>query len=833
MVDFSDGEASERWFAGIEPVKRQHEVAVALAARAALRVAPLLSAELSRRRPRAATLTNLVLPSLRAAASAWAVARYPVHRDVLRAPALSAIRAARYSTTAGAASAARAVYRSAARAALVAAHHSAPRPARAALAALRNAFSATAITVSAAMMDDAAAQDAAFVDSGSSGDELAGLPLWPAGMPEWALDNWQVLKSALLDAGEGWDVWTEWYEARIAGNADAPNEALEEMGLAGDADVPNEALEIARATIPDEVWKQGPAVVNAEIKRLIAEHEGNAQDTNSVREQRDFEPILATRAALRALPLFVTDTERMGGQAKSRFLLSVFRALAVAWARTEYSSSVSPKWSVAAAREVSHHMKGSGTTALDVGGAAAAAAFAAGSVNDKVVLSRALGARTSAMRAMAFVYVAGGDIALNAHRSDESDIVPGVRPDQIAQIELWSGRNPPEFIVQPWETLKEQLRIADEDWDVWIDWYEARLDGQLRRREIELAFVNYIQNVPATAPASVANSEIKRLIEIAEPNLIEPLLVSDTLEALILPSIENIPEQESTGTHFGLDAQGRIDVVRIPPATDDLQRFHYDEMRHKAQQLVGLGQMLGDIASAVTRILEALPEQMEDASVDKLWSRGNTLRRRHDAHVRTVDDKLGPDPARLDTLVAANLVDFIDTFNVYAIGDPRLLELDRIRLGPQDREAARKLIDLAEPIARAVAEPESPVTPGAQETLAEQVSAATDAPNDINGDQAAELAQRTTGNFVSELLRRAYAPIRKVGAFAKSEAKFAQKEIRAGAYRTVGAAVVIHWPEISSFVVRNADALRAFVTEAYQNPKLVEIINLIVRAAGH
>ena len=102
-----------------------------------------------------------------------------------------------------------------------------------------------------------------------------------------------------------------------------------------------------------------------------------------------------------------------------------------------------------------------------------------------------------------------------------------------------------------------------------------------------------------------------------------------------------------------------------------------------------------------------------------------------------------------------------------------------------------------------------------------------------------ELARSTTGNFVSELLRRAYAPIRVVGAFVKSEASLAQKEIRAGFYRAAGAAAFvglpgyIYWPEISSFVVRHADSLKAFVSEVYQNPKLVEIIDLIVRAAGH
>ena len=290
-----------------------------------------------------------------------------------------------------------------------------------------------------------------------------------------------------------------------------------------------------------------------------------------------------------------------------------------------------------------------------------------------------------------------------------------------------------------------------------------------------------------------------------------------------------------------MDAQGRIDVLRTPPTIDELQRFHYEEMRHKAQALAGLGQMLGDIAPDAIRILEALPERIDDVSVDKLWSRANTLRRRHDAHVRTIDSNLGPDPARLHPLVAAKLGDFIDSFNVYVIGDPRGLELDRIRLGPQDREAARKVAALAAPIARAASEPQSPATPAAQEALSEQVDAAIDAPDDINGDQAAELARKTAGNFVSELLRRAYAPIQKLGVVVTNEAKVAQKEfalafIALRELRLSQDCLPAHISigrRLRHFVVRNADALRAFVTAAYQNPKLVEIIDLIVKAAGH
>ena len=46
MVDFSDREEVKRWLDAIEPAPRRREVAIALAARAALRVVPLLGREL-------------------------------------------------------------------------------------------------------------------------------------------------------------------------------------------------------------------------------------------------------------------------------------------------------------------------------------------------------------------------------------------------------------------------------------------------------------------------------------------------------------------------------------------------------------------------------------------------------------------------------------------------------------------------------------------------------------------------------------------------------------------------------------------------------------------
>ncbi len=70
MVDFSDREEIKRWLDGIKSAKRRREVAIALAARATLRVTPLLGRVMTS--AQAKVLTDFVLSSLRAtAAGAW------------------------------------------------------------------------------------------------------------------------------------------------------------------------------------------------------------------------------------------------------------------------------------------------------------------------------------------------------------------------------------------------------------------------------------------------------------------------------------------------------------------------------------------------------------------------------------------------------------------------------------------------------------------------------------------------------------------------------------------------------------------------------------------
>ncbi|WFE88565.1 P-loop NTPase fold protein [Roseibium porphyridii] len=87
---------------------------------------------------------------------------------------------------------------------------------------------------------------------GLPADALVQSALWPdAYMPDDVLKMWEELKARLLEGGPDWDVWTLWYEQRLAG------QQLRDL-----------TLEIARIALPDPMWMDGASAVNPEIANL-------------------------------------------------------------------------------------------------------------------------------------------------------------------------------------------------------------------------------------------------------------------------------------------------------------------------------------------------------------------------------------------------------------------------------------------------------------------------------------------------------------------------------------------------------------------------------------
>ena len=190
-------------------------------------------------------------------------------------------------------------------------------------------------------------------------------------------------------------------------------------------------------------------------------------------------------------------------------------------------------------------------------------------------------------------------------------------------------------------------------------------------------------------------------------------------------------------------------------------------MRYKARALVGLGHnQLADMTEPIDRFLAAVPEHIENASITRLWSRGNTLRRRLRAHQTASASADGADPALLPASVAEMLSDLVETYNVFIVGDPTGHELDRVRLGPQERDEVKGVVEAAAPIVEAVGASEGLATAAAIEALSEQMASARNAPPGVDGDQAIDQSSKTSTNFVIATLRSAYAHIRAESGFA-------------------------------------------------------------------
>jgi hypothetical protein len=251
MVEITDRERLEKWLNARPP-----EYATLIATRAALRVLPLT--RLHRRR--GLPVNDSVLPTFRAAIAAKLAAKCTAPTAASAGARISAATGALlaghategfdYAVLAiGCAAAARA-------------DEAINLAGRVAQAAARNAAFADA------MFWTAISLDAAIMESGSAHETLHSSPLWlPTDFsgrvaeatfdatPEWASDKWLEFEQRLLEANEGWEVWTDWYGALLEGRSLDPD------------------LELKIALIPEEFWKQHPAVVNAEIARVITEHE--------------------------------------------------------------------------------------------------------------------------------------------------------------------------------------------------------------------------------------------------------------------------------------------------------------------------------------------------------------------------------------------------------------------------------------------------------------------------------------------------------------------------------------------------------------------------------
>ena len=143
--------------------------------------------------------------------------------------------------------------------------------------------------------------------TGAPVEDLSKSALWLDGIPIWASRRWADFKDD-LPSGEGWRVWTDWYEARLVGQPGNP------------------AQEYERVTVSEEDLKQGPAQANAAIADLVTTSDRQLNDKESkllgnreyqvalsfAGEQRDYVDAVAWHLAARSIAVFYDGFEQVG-----------------------------------------------------------------------------------------------------------------------------------------------------------------------------------------------------------------------------------------------------------------------------------------------------------------------------------------------------------------------------------------------------------------------------------------------------------------------------------------------------------------------------------------
>jgi hypothetical protein len=259
----ADQEPLEVWLQDQSP-----EDAAAIAARTALRVAPLMVRDARKARSAKEVSAFLVLTgaTFRASALARVAVKYPTRANMLNAAALiAAARAADAADAAAADAVGWAILTSAS--ALAAAADAADAAASASTAA---SFLASAADAAPSPIPLAAPAGASFPAVYATADGalraeirfdasalqklsaygLTDLRLWSRGAADWVEPAWEGLRLA-LPRDQGWDVWIDWYEDRLRG------------GSSG------EAHELVFVSAPLDVWHKGPAAANGWIKEHL------------------------------------------------------------------------------------------------------------------------------------------------------------------------------------------------------------------------------------------------------------------------------------------------------------------------------------------------------------------------------------------------------------------------------------------------------------------------------------------------------------------------------------------------------------------------------------
>lgn len=198
-------------------------------------------------------------------------------------------------------------------------------------------------------------------------------------------------------------------------------------------------------------------------------------------------------------------------------------------------------------------------------------------------------------------------------------LLKGISPIQLATKPLWQGL-PPFWYDLAWPDLKTKLLKLDNHWEVWTDWYEARVSGARSNRRLEIARLSLEEAAWSGGPEAV-NSLILELYEKDKsppnpPDSPGPRLIPTPAGFEITPTIANDAELTDSA-QISLNTQLRRRIQRLRDSMPRLQNTHkqlFDEFTDYTNfadvdlpnidipSLWSAGAALNDMVEAIARI---------------------------------------------------------------------------------------------------------------------------------------------------------------------------------------------------------------------------------------
>lgn len=266
------------------------------------------------------------------------------------------------------------------------------------------------------------------------------------------------------------------------------------------------------------------------------------------------------------------------------------------------------------------------------------------------------------------------------------------KPHLLLTLPLWQcSQNPLE---RNWQSLKKYLISLDPNWQFWIDWYQAKLDGTLHP-SLTQAQQNKLYYQIATFPnelweegAEAINQRIAELMEEVKEGE-----GNDFEEETDEPYELELPPQNKAALTFKTNEDGQ---AQLAPASENEQvlsdegaKARHEETLYSGEELIRLFDPNKSGANAVARLIEktqrcldALGKTPQEVDIDRLIPRGEALRQI--ANREENRDDFTDVPPLPDGFKEA-LNNFLAAYNPYIALDPVLEKRDQIRLGPDEK----------------------------------------------------------------------------------------------------------------------------------------------------